>query len=81
MLPDAFTDAVETDRRNVVLCTRIVAAADLYADVLQIFRDTAGRKHFRERPGESLGRRDAKAAGICPRAGNNVLDQFSTRIG
>ena len=54
LLAEPLTNSVQADRRNMVLCARVVTAADLDADISQIFRHLTGRKHFCERSGHPL---------------------------
>ena len=54
MLAEPLTNSVQADRRNMVLCARVMTAADFDADVAQIFRHLAGRKDLRERSGHPL---------------------------
>ena len=58
MISQALADTVQADRRDVMLGTRIVTAADLDRHVAQILRDVPGRKDFRQRSGHAFRRRN-----------------------
>ncbi len=81
VLADPLPDTVQADRRNMMLRAGIVAAADLDAHVLEILRNAPGREHFRQGAREPFGGGDAEAAGVGPRAGDDVFDQFGAGIG
>ena len=54
VLTDAFSDTMESDRGDMMLRARIVAAADLDGGPRQILRDLAGRKYFSHRASQVL---------------------------
>ena len=76
MVVHALADAMEANRRDVVLGTGIVASADLDRHVFEILWDLSGREHFRERSGQALRGGDAEPTCIGARARDDVFHQF-----
>ena len=58
MISQTLADAMQADRRDVMLGTGIVTATDLDRHVAQILWDVSGRKDFRQRSGHAFRRRN-----------------------